>query len=126
MSKYRNEIDLDSVAVALKALSNPTRLRIFLRLVNCCDVGISCSEPELGACVSDLGEGLDIAPSTLSHHVKELRLAGLLKQQRIGKELFCCVDDKALRVISSFVKGLETVLDKEQEPPGERLKSGAF
>lgn len=127
MSNYRNEDNLDVVAAALKALSNPTRLRIFLRLVNCCGVGIDCKESELGSCVTDLGKGLDIAPSTLSHHVKELRHAGLLRQNRIGKEIYCCVDDRALRVIAEFVKGLEGILDgKEKQACGVEKDTVTF
>ena len=65
-----------------KALSNPNRLKIFMRLTSCCLPGtVTSINPGTGeagcACVGELGQDLDIVPSTISHHIKELRQAGL-------------------------------------------------
>ncbi|MDH5324335.1 MAG: helix-turn-helix domain-containing protein [Gammaproteobacteria bacterium] len=84
-----------------KALSNPNRLTLFNRLMNCCTPGTKCS-PQERFCVSDLGSGLDIAASTLSHHVKELHQAGLINMERRGKHIDCWIDPDRLQQLSAF------------------------
>ena len=93
MSNYRDTQtnDAERLAEAFKALSNPNRLKIFLQLMNCCEPGTVCSIKDVTTnlktkcCVGDLGDGLDIAPSTLSHHIKELNRAGLIQMERRGQ-----------------------------------------
>jgi ArsR family transcriptional regulator len=53
-------------------------------------------------CVGDLGDGLDIAPSTLSHHLKELQRCGLIRTERRGKNVQCWVDPEVLEQMSYF------------------------
>lgn len=101
MSKYSD--NNHSLAETFKALSNPHRLALFSRLMNCCAPGTRCSTKEDERfCVGDLGEGLDIAPSTLSHHLKELNRAGLVEMERKGKNVECWVEVKKLETLSSF------------------------
>jgi ArsR family transcriptional regulator, arsenate/arsenite/antimonite-responsive transcriptional repressor len=94
-------------AEVFKALSNPNRLRIFLRLVSCCPPGTKCN-PELAVrrCVSELGKGLEIDPSTVSHHLKELRQSGLIRMERRGKNIECWVDpDMVLAAANLLTRG---------------------
>ncbi len=60
----RDEIRIEAV---LHALADPVRLRIVRELASCAQ-GISCG-------VLDLG----ISPSTLTHHVRTLREAGVVR-----------------------------------------------
>ncbi|MHC4985864.1 MAG: ArsR/SmtB family transcription factor [Planctomycetota bacterium] len=102
MSKYQIT-DVDALASMFKALSNPNRLRVFLRLVGCCQgAGRRGTDDQLCACVGELGEELDIAPSTLSHHVKELRQAGLIEIRRCGQHVQCRLADGPLRQLAAF------------------------
>lgn len=71
---------LDSAALCLGELGNPTRLAIFRLLVR--------AGPE-GAVVGDIQRHLDIPGSTLSHHLAHLVRAGLIKQRRDGRSLWC-------------------------------------
>ncbi len=88
---------------AFKALSNPHRLALFYRLMNCCEPGTKCNAASAARfCVGDLGEGLNIAPSTLSHHLKELNRAGLVEMERRGKNVECWVEPEKLKSLSSF------------------------
>ena len=105
MSNYRED-DLTRFAEAFKALSNPNRLAIFLHLVSCCPPGTSCSfDEEMRKCVRDLGEGLQIVSSTISHHIKELRTAGLIHVQKKGKFTQCWVDGETVALLSDLLTG---------------------
>jgi DNA-binding transcriptional ArsR family regulator len=70
----------DDAAAQLEALGNPTRLRVFRMLVRAGDDGST---------VGRLQSRLDIAPSTLSHHIKALVIVGLVQQERDGTSLIC-------------------------------------
>lgn len=89
-----------------KALANPHRLALFHRLASCCMPGTRCNQEEaLRHNVGALGEGLEIAPSTLSHHLKELNRAGLVQMQRRGKHVECWVDPSTLDELAAFIVG---------------------
>ena len=104
MSNSRNQ-DLEWYAQVFRALSNPNRLRLFLRLASCCAPGMRCcADSEASACVGELGEDLGIAPSTVSHHIRELRQAGLIRMQRQGKHVECWIEPAALRKLEEFFK----------------------
>lgn len=102
MSNYKiNSIPLDEM---FKALSNPHRLALFYRLMNCCAPGTKCGVETERFCVGELGEGMDIAPSTLSHHLKELNRAGLIQMERRGKHVECWLEPGVLNELSMFFK----------------------
>lgn len=103
MSKYRNP-DLTRSAEVFKALGHPHRLAIFLRMVQRCAPGTRESDAERTAAVGELAEGLGIAPSTVSHHMKELRQAGLIHMQRAGQATECWVEPEALRELAAFFR----------------------
>lgn len=52
--------------------------------------------------VGELGEGLDIASSTLSHHLKELHRSGLIEMERQGKRVVCWIAPETLNSLSIF------------------------
>ena len=104
MSNYRED-HLTRFAEAFGALANPNRLAIFLRLVSCCPPGTSCSLDEMRKCVGVLGEGLNIVSSTISHHIKELRTAGLIHVQKKGKFTECWVDGETVAVMADLLTG---------------------
>jgi ArsR family transcriptional regulator, arsenate/arsenite/antimonite-responsive transcriptional repressor len=85
------------------ALSNPNRAVIFLRLASCCcGEAESCNHDEMRTCVGDLGKNLGIAASTVSHHIKELHRAGLIRMERCGRTVKCCVDPRAVQELADF------------------------
>ena len=106
MSNYPDK-DIKAFAEIFAALSNPNRLRIFLRLVACCRPGVrfsaeSCMETAGCACVGDLGQNLDIAASTVSHHIKELRRAGLIRTERRGQKIECWIAPETMEALQGF------------------------
>lgn len=101
-----NPFNAEELAESFKALSNPNRLQIFQRLLSCCAPGTVCSADTMnGFCVGELGEDLAVAPSTLSHHIKELQRAGLIKTQRRGKNIDCFVDAEKVSLLKEFFIG---------------------
>ncbi|HEG42856.1 MAG TPA: transcriptional regulator [Phycisphaerales bacterium] len=99
----------DRFAGMFKALANPHRLNIFMRLISCCGAGKGPGvDPEkMKTCVGQLGRDLGIVPSTVSHHIKELRQAGLIDMERNGQKIFCRVDPATLKALSSFFVELQ-------------------
>ena len=102
MSNSEN-IKLEKYAEIFKALSNPNRLKIFQRLATCCTPGtVSIINATNTACVGEIGQDLGIVPSTVSHHIKELRRAGLIKTNRRGQNIECWVDPNSLEELKQF------------------------
>lgn len=102
MSNYRKK-PLQEFANMFKALSNPNRLQIFLSLTRCCQPGTVCSTEDIGVrCVGDLGSEVNIAASTLSHHIKELHRAGLIEMRRNGQHVECWIEAQTLNDLSAF------------------------
>ncbi len=67
-----------TVIKALSALAQPNRLRVLRQLIVAGKQGMTP-----GA----LGEAFEVAPATLSFHLKELLNAGLVLQERDGRNL---------------------------------------
>ena len=76
---------IGEASALLRALSNPNRLKIFLLLRDSAGVDGACNGD--GICVGDICSELDIAPSTVSHHIRELELVGLVRTERSGKKV---------------------------------------
>ncbi len=71
-----------NAAGLFKVLGDPTRIHIILVL---------SENPEL--CVQDLSESIKLNGSAISHHLRTLRLKKLVKQRRIGKNVFYSLKD---------------------------------
>ncbi len=68
-------LDENQVQLIAKALADPRRYEI-LKQLKLCEEALAC-----GA----VRECLAISPATLSHHMKELEIAGLVRPLREGK-----------------------------------------
>lgn len=89
----------EQLANILKALGHPVRLSVFRRLLALCQSCQPMPDEDGSSCVSALGEGLGVAASTLSHHIKELRVAGLVLMERDGQHMLCCINPEALAAL---------------------------
>jgi ArsR family transcriptional regulator len=124
MSNFRNG-DSERLAYAFKALSNPHRLSIFTRLASCCLPRETCNtDADMRECVGAVGKNLGLAPSTISHHIKELHRAGLIKMKRKGQTVECWVDPETLYSLATFFKTPTTFdsCDKAHNAVEQQLK----
>jgi ArsR family transcriptional regulator len=95
--------NIDDFAEVFKALSNPHRLKIFMRLVSCCKPGtVSLVDEESSAYVGQLGEELEVVKSTVSHHIKELKRVGIIRTERRGQKIACWVDPHIVEALKNF------------------------
>jgi len=98
------DADVQRMAEMFKALSNPHRLRIYVELASYCrDTILSSPEEKMLNCQREFADSLGLAPSTVSHHFKELRQAGLIHMEREGKNIRFWVDQDAARLMKDFV-----------------------
>lgn len=74
------EIDLVRAASAFAALGSEQRLGVLLTLVRAGPDGLSMGE---------LGARSGVTGSTLTHHLRILREAGLVNQAKVGRKVIC-------------------------------------
>ncbi len=67
--------------------------------------------------MGEISRDMGIAASTVSHHIKELRQAGLIRMERRGQKVECWVDPERLDDLASFFS--EGVLDMDTDEQEE-------
>jgi DNA-binding transcriptional ArsR family regulator len=86
--------DTGTAVRALAALAQPTRLAIFRRLVEFAPDGLTAGT---------IASALDLAPATLSFHLKELAAAGLVSDQREGRHIRYRADLAAMNALIGYL-----------------------
>lgn len=70
MGNEQDRVDIHALSRQLKALADPSRLRIFRLLME----GVQCN--------CELGEALEMPANLISHHLRVLREVGLVDAER--------------------------------------------
>ena len=83
---------LERHAAQLGALGHPVRLRALRFIVQA---------GEDGAAAGDIQAHVDVPASTLSHHLKRLRVAGLVATRRVGRETICTLRPEAFGEVAA-------------------------
>jgi ArsR family transcriptional regulator, arsenate/arsenite/antimonite-responsive transcriptional repressor len=84
-----------------RALSDPIRVRMLSMMADgrsCCDFsasGVPIEEGEEGICVCEFEEAFSMGQSKVSYHMKKLKDAGLVREERRGKWTFYSLDREA-------------------------------
>jgi len=91
---YGAVMKLQKAAQQLESIGNVTRLNIFKVLV---EAGVN------GVPVGEIQKSLDIPASTLSHHIAKLVQAGMIKQVRESRTLYCQADYTAMKELVEFL-----------------------
>ncbi len=92
-------MDMEDVAYVLKAISNPTRLKVI-------DVLRSVDEMN----VSDMVNIIGCEQSLLSHHITDMRAKGILNCRKEGKRCFYSLKN---RQITQILDCIQSCIDSE-------------
>ncbi len=94
-SRGLSELELEELSASCKALGHPVRLQILNHLIS------------KGVCIlGDLSDFLPLAPSTVSEHLRILKVAGLVKGTIDGPRRNYCVDEEKLRNFKISIQNL--------------------
>ena len=95
--------DTAALTEVFRALSDPTRLAIY-ELVRTVSPAGGHTPMDLQNSVSEIAKQFDLSLSTVSHHLKELRRAGLIRCERRGQFVYCSTDTRVLAELEAFIK----------------------
>lgn len=97
------ESALEASALVFKALSDPARLKILAHLAQNQNLdGVGCGpQPEVCAC--DLENVTGLSQPTVSHHMKCLVSAHLVKGEKRGKWMYYRIDPKGFAQIKTLL-----------------------
>jgi ArsR family transcriptional regulator len=110
-----------SLDAHLKVLADPARLKIleFLR-----EPIQTCCRREDGVCACDLETFLDLTRPTVSHHLKQLVLAGFVRAERRGRWTYYELEPARFREVAAallaFAEVAERVVPAGAAPTGAR------
>jgi DNA-binding transcriptional ArsR family regulator len=86
--------DALAIALRLKALADPIRVQLMSMLL---------AEPDTGICTCDLAPAVDLSEATVSHHLKQLREAGLVEGTRKGTNVYYRPQPEALDALCRVI-----------------------
>jgi ArsR family transcriptional regulator len=110
--------EADLLALRLRALGHPVRLRILAALAdhNACQCG-------------EIVRGLPLAQSTVSEHLRVLREAGLVRGETEGRRACYCLDRAAVRQLAVEFDRLLAAIGREKDhmkgPVARRARKNA-
>lgn len=80
--------DASEVADLFRLLGDPGRVQMLCALLEAGEL-----------CVCDLAAVVDMAESSVSHSLRLLRMAGIVRQRRAGRQVFYRLDDAHVRLL---------------------------
>jgi ArsR family transcriptional regulator, arsenate/arsenite/antimonite-responsive transcriptional repressor len=101
IGKAGSEEGVERLVALGSALSDPLRVRMLSMMADgrgCCDFsgsGVPADEGDQGICVCEFEEVFGMGQSKVSYHIKKLKDAGLVREERRGKWSFYSIDREA-------------------------------
>jgi ArsR family transcriptional regulator, arsenate/arsenite/antimonite-responsive transcriptional repressor len=92
---------VDRLVALGRALADPIRVRMLSMMADgrsCCDFsdsGVPAVEGEEGICICEFEDQFGMGQSKVSYHMKKLKDAGLVREERRGKWAFYSLDREA-------------------------------
>lgn len=90
-----NRADAEGIAELFRAVADPTRLQLLSMMM---------AEPSGELCVTDLTGQLEFRQPTISHHLKLLADAGLVRRERRGKQVWYSIAPERLAAIADIFR----------------------
>ncbi|GIW25124.1 helix-turn-helix transcriptional regulator [Meiothermus sp.] len=97
-----SEGGLEAGASVFKALSDPARLKILAHLAQ--NPGGACCGPEPGVCACDLETVTGLSQPTVSHHMKCLVSAELVRGEKRGKWMYYQLDPRGFALAKAVLR----------------------
>lgn len=95
---------LEAAAEVFRALSDPARLRILAHLAK--NPQGACCGPEPGVCACDLEAVTGLSQPTVSHHMKCLVAARLVRGQKRGRWTYYQIDPQGFALVKEFLPAI--------------------
>lgn len=95
---YEDELNIELIADFFKVFGDPTRIKILSAL--------DLSEMN----VQSIADLLEMTKSAISHQLRKLKDAHLVKTRRSGKEIYYSLDDEHVRSVLN--QGVEHIIEK--------------
>ncbi|EPD86362.1 hypothetical protein HMPREF1529_00414 [Microbacterium sp. oral taxon 186 str. F0373] len=106
-----------TVAVALKALADPLRLRMLSAIA---------TDPRGESCVCDLAELADVSQPTVSHHLKVLKETGMLLSERRGTWVYYRIAPGKQRAVAALLDAFAPAAAATDEPEDTAARAEAL
>ncbi|WP_435258466.1 helix-turn-helix domain-containing protein [Thioclava sp. FR2] len=87
-------MEINDAILAFSTLGHPGRLAVFRLLMRFAPQGVRPTE---------IATALKLRPNTLSHHLSELSVAGLIRGERQGRSLFYAVELRATEALIRYL-----------------------
>jgi len=104
-----NGLNAAELAPIFASLAGEARIGVLRavreKVLSCSDLE-NCDLSERCCDVSELAETLGIALPTLSYHLRELRLTGLVQTQRRGRHVYSAINPAKMAQVTHFLEGL--------------------
>src|SRR5215217_5292694 len=107
MSEAVLEKQVESIVALGRALSDPIRVRMLGMMAEaaasgrgCCDLpdlGVPAEEGDAGICVCEFENRFGMGQSKVSYHMRKLKDAGLVREEKRGRWSFYSLDGEAVR-----------------------------
>ena len=104
MTGGRGKAEVD-LARVFRALSDPTRLAIYQAIRS--GGGGVYSPEQLESSISGIAARFSVSLSTVSHHIKELRNADLVRCHKRGQTVYCTPNTEILEEVERFLRGVK-------------------
>lgn len=85
--------EANEVALLFRLLGDPNRARMLYALLEAGEL-----------CVCDLAETVDASETTVSHALRLLRTAGVVRHRRAGRMIFYSLDDDHVRLLLGLTR----------------------
>jgi ArsR family transcriptional regulator len=93
-----------------RALSDPIRVRMLGMMAegrSCCalpDLGVPAEDQDKGICVCEFEDYFGMGQSKVSYHVRKLKEAGIVREEKRGKWSFYSIDQESVAEVLGEVE----------------------